>query len=402
MAEPTYKPSSDDAPQGKIAELAASFQTANAKAGQAYTGKIERVGAHGATHLRQVQLPDALDLTVSDDGCLAGTPMVAGDHEITFQWSSDGASWSSGRCILFVNPDPRTLWRINEPADGLPYRKPHLDAKLVAAQGLQIAAASRRGRSHEHTGTFRDDDFFIDHDAASGWSVIIVADGAGSAPSSRWGAKLAVEAAGAHLVAGLADETGAALDPQIKAVGDKFFHLFQKAATLALEAIETEALDKGGAARDYATTLLAAAVKQQGDTTFLATFWIGDGAIAAYGPRAKVRLMGAPDSGEFAGQTRFLDRALLDDASFAKRIAIGCYADLMSVILMTDGVSDPRFETDNGLADAGKWDALWDELAPCLASDDADQQLLAWLNFFTPGHHDDRTIALLWEAHGAR
>jgi hypothetical protein len=35
-------------------------------------------------------------------------------------------------------------------------------------------------------------------------------------------------------------------------------------------------------------------------------------------------------------------------------------------------------------------------MAPALGAQDADQQLLAWLNFFTPGHHDDRTIAVLW------
>ena len=397
------------APQGKIVEVAASFQTNNAKAGQAYTGKIERVGALGPTQLRQVRLPAALDLRVDEaDGTLQGTPAVAGDHEITFQWSGDGVSWSSGKCILFVNPDPRSLWRINEPAPGLPYRKAHLASQLIAAPAFRIAAASRRGRSHEHAGSFRDDDFFIHHGAQSGWSVIIVADGAGSASSSRWGSKLAVEAAGAHLVASLAGAPGAALAPLVstwdadpaaaaKAVGEQFFHLFRQTATLALEAIETEALAQGAPVRDYATTLLAAAVRRQGETTFLATFWIGDGAVAAYGPRAKVRLMGTPDSGEFAGQTRFLDRAAMDDSSFAKRIGIGCYADLDSVILMTDGISDPRFETDNGLADAKRWDALWDEIAPCLGADDADQQLLAWLGFFTPGHHDDRTIAVLWE-----
>ena len=123
---------------------------------------------------------------------------------------------------------------------------------------------------------------------------------------------------------------------------------------------------------------------------------MGDGAIAAYGPRGKVRLMGTPDSGEFAGQTRFLDRAALNDQGFGKRLGLGRYFGLNAVILMTDGISDPRFETDNGLADAANWDALWDEISPHLTSPDPANSLVEWLNFFTPGHHDDRTIAVLW------
>lgn len=63
--------------------------------------------------------------------------------------------------------------------------------------------------------------------------------------------------------------------------------------------------------------------------------------------------MGTPDSGEYAGQTRFLDRtALNDQTAFGNRINIGLRSDVTSVILMTDGISDPRFETDNGLLDS--------------------------------------------------
>jgi hypothetical protein len=122
---------------------------------------------------------------------------------------------------------------------------------------------------------------------------------------------------------------------------------------------------------------------------------MGDGAIAAYGPRGKVRLMGTPDGGEFAGQTRFLDRAALADAGFAKRIGIGRYSELNALLLMTDGVSDPRFETDAGLADPELWDKLWDELLPLVKLENPDEALVDWLHFFTPGHHDDRTIAIL-------
>lgn len=396
-------------PPSKPTGLTAIFQTPNAKSGLDYRGKIAEIGAAPRSiQFRNVRFCTDLGLSFDEiSGELFGTPVVAGDHEITFQWSEDdGKSWSSGKCLLIVNHDPRYLWKIIEPLADDPYYKPNTDKRLIPAAGFKIAAASRRGRSHEHSGTFRDDDFFVDHNENSGWSVLIVADGAGSAKSSRWGSKLAVKSAGEHLVSNLAGEIGSNMNTALngwdanpavkKTMNDTFYLLFQKAASLAVEAIEVEAKSKNAPVKEYSTTLLAAAVKRQGTETFVATFWMGDGAIAAYGPRGKMRPMGAPDGGEFAGQTRFLDRAALMDKDFSKRVNIGRFPDLLSVMLMTDGISDPRFETDNGLKDATKWDALWDEIDSCLKSPKPDESLVEWLHFFTPGHHDDRTIALLW------
>jgi hypothetical protein len=292
-----------------------------------------------------------------------------------------------------------------EPDSSLPFPKPHLDQKLIGAGSFKIAAASRRGRSHEHGGTFRDDDFFVATTQDSGWGVLIVADGAGSAEFSREGSRIASETAGKHLVDGLDGEFGSRLNALLcgwdadaanaKAIGDEFHYSFHRMASLAVQAIEKEANDSGVPVRSYATTLLAAAIKRDCGNTFLATFWIGDGAIAAYGPTGTVKLMGTPDGGEFAGQTRFLERATLADG-FARRVSIGRYRDLSSVILLTDGVSDPYFETDNGLADASKWDVLWGEIVPSLKTEDPSKALVEWLHFFRQGHHDDRTIAMLW------
>ena len=72
--------------------------------------------------------------------------------------------------------------------------------------------------------------------------------------------------------------------------------------------------------------------------------------------------------------------------------------------MMTDGVSDPKFETDANLNNPDKWDDLWDDLThnkefPVELLDDnvaAKDQLLNWLDFWSPGNHDDRTIAILY------
>lgn len=385
------------------------FNLPNARVGVHYQTRIEGRDERGAPcRLLAVEIPPGLGLSfAAETGELRGTPLLDGDHRLAVHWTRDGSRSFVSDVLLIVNPDPRTLWKVVEPPADAPYPKPHTDACLLECDGFRLAAASRRGRSHEHAGSFRDDDFWLARLAETGWNLLLVADGAGSARFSRQGARLAVTAAGNHLAERLAGDLGvemnAALagwgaDPQETArrMGGEFHYLFHEAGQRALHAIEQEAQARGAAPRDYATTLLAAAVRRQAGETFLASFWVGDGAIAAYGPRGKVRLMGVPDSGDYAGQTRFLDRAALGDQGFAKRIGVGCYPDLSAVLLMTDGVSDPRFETDHALADAANWDALWDELAPCLGASRPEQELVDWLGFFSQGHHDDRTLALLW------
>lgn len=93
-------------------------------------------------------------------------------------------------------------------------------------------------------------------------------------------------------------------------------------------------------------------------------------------------MLGTPDSGEYAGQTRFLDADAVSDAGFSKRISIGKWNDISHLVLMTDGVSDPWFETDNGLQNPQKWDRLMAELSPLLTDPEhASAQLVEWLNF---------------------
>ena len=76
-------------------------------------------------------------------------------------------------------------------------------------------------------------------------------------------------------------------------------------------------------------------------------------------------------------------------------VSVG-WNDISHLVLMTDGVSDPRFETDNGLQNPQKWDRLMAELSPLLTDPEhASAQLVEWLTFLS-GNHDDRTIIVLW------
>lgn len=398
--------------QGKVMNSSAKqsgaiFSLPNAKAGQEYLGVPKCTGKENWTpKFRNAQAPEGLGLAFDEGaGAFTGVPLIAGEHKIHVEWSSNGAEWHTGVCSLLVNPDPRSLWKVLEPPAEAPYRKPHTDGRTIDCGGFKMAVGSRRGRSHEHTGGFRDDDFWIEHDQATGWSVMIVCDGAGSAQYSRWGSRLAAVTGGNRLMSELKGEAGARLSASldssssletIREVGKEFGRIYQEMGLLCVKAIDDEAASQGAAARDYATTMLAVAVRKRGSDTFLATFWMGDGAIGVYGPRGKIRLMGSPDGGDYVGQTKFLDRSAMLDKSVGTRINVGRYTDVVAVMAMTDGVSDPSFETDSGMSDARKWDSLWDVIAPSLDGQKPHEGLIQWMDFFTSGHHDDRTIAVLW------
>lgn len=387
-----------------------NFTVQNARVGESYKAKIREQDDHDEViEIVDVKIPENLGISFDKDSkLLVGNPISPGEYVLNLQWCNINKSERySGACTLIIIPDPRSLWKNFEPPVDDIYYKTNSDKSLIQSDDFKIVAASMRGRSHAHVGSFRDDDFYISNDKESGWSIIIVADGAGSAKSSRWGSRLAVNASGQHLKENLFGPFGESINQILpnwdndnlnvtKELGTKFHYLFHEAGINAVKVIENEASLKGVPAKEYSTTLLAAAVRKIGNSLFIASFWMGDGAICVYGPKGKIRLMGTPDSGEFAGQTRFLDRAALSDQGFSNRIRIGLYQDIQSVMLMTDGVSDPRFETDNELNDPNKWDSLWDEILPHLQSESPDVNMVQWLDFLTPGHHDDRTIALLW------
>jgi hypothetical protein len=71
-----------------------------------------------------------------------------------------------------------------------------------------------------------------------------------------------------------------------------------------------------------------------------------------------------------------------------------------AVILMTDGISDPKFETDNNLNSQAKWDELWEDLVKEVPFEKRDASvadaLLKWMDFWSPGNHDDRTMIVLY------
>ncbi len=313
------------------------------------------------------------------------------------------------------------LWR-DEPVnwDQMPeprYRNENhaTDSAALDGEEKHIVAASLRGRSHAQEGKPRDDAFRFA--TTHGWQVLAVSDGAGSACYSREGARLACEKAVAVCCERLDDESYRdGFEAYIKAlsatpdetdkrkpVGDSLYTLLCHAANQARQTIAQEAGLQGKETRTYAATLLLCVAKHFPFGWFVGSFWVGDGAIALYRRDTTphtVYLMGEPDEGEYGGQTRFLTmpEVFSDASALYRRLRFRLVDDFSALFLMTDGVSDPKFETTNNLKNAEKWDALWDELTAAHALTNAaesEQALLEWLGFPSPGNHDDRTLLVL-------
>lgn len=388
------------------------FQVENARVGQFYNSKISISSAHDFNKIRfkaESFRFGKYDFYFDEESqTVRGEPEHAEEFEFTFQYSMDNAT-HSGRCKLNIIPDPRSLWKVLEPEAGQPFIKDHTDQRLISTEKFDLIAASRRGRSHEHAGTFRDDDFSLFYIPDTEWSVITVADGAGSAIYSREGSRIAVDIVEKQFSGYLNAATITSLEEDLsqwqigqqdevtkqiaKKLNEQFFNVYYDIYKSIIEEIELQAKASNVPAKAFSTTLLVAVVRQYQNRTFISTFSVGDGAIAVY-RRDSVRLMNVADGGEYAGQTQFLDRSIASD--FGTRIKIGHFNDIDAVLIMTDGISDPIFETEVGLGQHPLWTKMYQEIEPLFHQPDADVALLEWMHFFKPGHHDDRTMAVLW------
>ena len=328
-----------------------------------------------------------------------------------------------------INQDPRKLWKnLDVDWQNMPepkYYNEDTQADFIKVEALpdgtpqkDIVAASKRGRSHAQEAKPRDDHFKMYHDDNTNWYVMAVADGAGSAKFSRQGSTIACDTVIEHCKTELSNSesfeeninqwhANLRSEEAGKLISADIYRIVGNAAYKAHKAIVEEAKATGNPTKAYATTLLLAICKKFDFGWFVASFWVGDGAMCLYDRNNHTStLLGIPDEGEYAGQTRFLTMPDIfnDTTEFYKRLKCKIVPDFTALFLMTDGVSDPKFETDANLNNPDKWDELWNDLQnntehPVNLSDNnenAQNELLDWLDFWSPGNHDDRTIAILY------
>ena len=317
---------------------------------------------------------------------------------------------------------------------------------------FEVIAASIRGRSHAHVGKPRDDAYYYEFDNETGWNFATVADGAGSAKHSRKGSELATQTIVKTLRSALTTEFTKAIftdrmvqiqrwknefdnvngklaaETEDEFVKESKLHtVFHQAVYQAYTKIHEEkekykAKHPNTKINDYHTTLIAAAFRwfpelnQKKGGWFIASYWVGDGGAAiltdTVGDSRKVFVLGEPDGGEFAGQTRFL--TMQDEITaekIHKRLRFTFCDSFEVMLLVTDGITDPFFPSEAAVLDAPRWVEFYEGKLKTGCAEEPNgckeifdnaldplkksEALLKWLGFWSKGNHDDRTILIV-------
>lgn len=401
-----------------------AFTIPNATVGKPYTHVFDMLSeTFRGIKILSVTGEDLKIIYDSELNLISSTFLNAGQFKIVIKFKleddPDEEEAESKEVKLLVNPDPKSLWKNIDSNRNDPYWKEDNTSSSGTLGTKKFIVGSKRGRSHAHEGIFRDDDYAFDFSLENEWGIMAVADGAGSAKYSRKGSILACDRVVEYFKKISPEETmklSEAITAEISEsneLNQKFISSFcithlGKAAFSALNAIKEEANLKGAQIKDYSTTLIFAFVKEFGDNMFVSSFWVGDGGIGIYSKDPNsVSLLGAPDSGEFSGQTRFLTmNEIFADNDYIKRIKYKIVEKNCNIILMTDGITDAKFQTDAALENIEIWNSFMDDLNGSneekikIAFDTdiktSEESLMNWMDFWSPGNHDDRTLAILF------
>ena len=329
---------------------------------------------------------------------------------------------------LICHPDPRLLWKSIPVSGEAPFQKISSNsAGIELPDGKKLAAASIRGRLHANCGRFRDDHFAV-QTVSEAWTLMAVADGAGSAVYSREGARIACETFMKHAAAVLGDDNSkinaflrseksesnrSGIMMQLEECMEFLGNVFYDAAVESKDALlsEAEELSSDITIRDFDTTLLFVCIAGISQGYFIFSFSVGDCTAAVYTDDPRYfRVMNIQDTGDFAGETNFLtclDLTPEGRAGFVSRMDIHFVPDFRAVYLMTDGLSDPVFESSSELISYSGWKGFWNSLMVSgenhldpsvnISAADNAERLRKWLGFWSKGYHDDRTLVVVYK-----
>lgn len=329
-----------------------------------------------------------------------------------------------------LQPEPKTAdsptapmtpikpqWQnIDPPADD-PDFVPNEREETRQVNGWQIVAASIRGKSHAHKGTFRDDSFGLGESGP--WTFVAVSDGAGSSKLSRVSSQLACDEVIKSLKKTFTNYVLLAKPGDMNALSSDLTRVrafLVDAARAAQDAVNRELEKRELTARDMYATLLVMAHCMWGDQEVVAALQVGDGSIGVFHEedgKNQCTVLGDADHGDYSSETRFLITPGIE-REFANRTKFTIKQKIRCIGVMSDGVSDDFFpeETNliqlydsnpidiDGLTDA-QGEPLQGVLPGILANNelpppDRAQALVNWLQYEKRGSFDDRTLVLLY------
>ncbi|WP_289665244.1 PP2C family serine/threonine-protein phosphatase [Flavobacterium panacagri] len=355
---------------------------------------------------------------------LSGIPKISGDLKIKLFFKIEGepeeTSLNEKVMIVIVNPDPKSLWKNLESDQNTPFAKEDNVAISSFFLDKKIVVASKRGRSHANVGSFREDDFAFKNFTANGWSVLAVSDGAGSSALSRKGSKLACDTLVEYFEENLDKENLKQFDEILlsyyqksdpeasKKISHFVYNTLLKAAHFVNQTIEEFAIANKEDLKKFHATLIFTLVKKYNFGYAVLTFGVGDCPIGLLNKDlTEISLMNTIDVGEFGGGTRFITMPeIFQSDKLSSRFGFKLVDDFSYLMLMTDGIYDPKFVVEANLEKIEKWNEFLSDLKGNNEdeskvdfeneNEDIASQLSTWMDFWSPGNHDDRTLAIIY------
>mgnify|MGYP006088951933 CR=1 FL=1 len=375
----------------------------------------------------------------TENNTIEGTPQQSGDIKIKLLFKIEGEIDSTPPneklISLVVNPDPKSLWKdIPSNKKDLFWKEDDI-SKSGSLGDRHIVVASKRGRSHENVGSFRDDDFAFKHFENTGWSVVAVSDGAGTYSLSRVGSQLACNSVVDFFGDHFNEEQNKEFDEKLIAFDESkdetllreieveskqnlykaTLHVHNKIKEHAEATMKEhpELFDnpKAKTLLDYYhSTLIFALFKKYDFGYVILTFGVGDCPIAVMNQdQSQTRLLNWLDVGEYGGGTRFITQPNIfhsEEHPMASRFNFQILPNFSYLFLMTDGIYDPKFVVEANLEKSEKWTAFLEDLQGKNEDDlrvdfdnsntEIGDQLSNWMDFWSKGNHDDRTLAIVF------
>jgi serine/threonine protein phosphatase PrpC len=392
-----------------------------------------------------------------------GNPTVNGDFKINLHFRVKGENENSPlhvkRINLIINANPKSLWKNLESNQADPFWKEDNVADFQKLGEKNIVVASKRGRSHANVGSFRDDDFAFHHFQKTGWSVVAVADGAGSAKNSRKGAEIACNEVMNFFEINFNQEVSLNFDEllqkhdcenknrqsetqtkrsenieevdtlninkeeEIKSFDtnqnpniattqvqiSKFIYKYLGACAKHVHnKLEEFALKNQFPLKELHSTLIFSLFKKYDFGYVILSFGVGDCPIAVINKDfTDFKLMNWLDVGDFGGGTRFITMPeIFTSDKFSTRFGFKIIDDFSFLILMTDGIYDAKFVVEANLEKLEKWKEFVEDLKGNneesakvdfeVSNTEIANQLSSWMDFWSPGNHDDRTLAIIF------
>lgn len=352
-----------------------------------------------------------------ENGKISGTPVTNNMYhlDVQFYHIQDQNQLETKKIQLFVNADPKDLWK-NIPSDkNAAFYKLEEDSFKGSFSDKKIVVASKRGRSHAHEGKFREDDFAVNN-LPEDWNIISVSDGAGSAIAAREGSRVATITINQffssqeilnqidnninilYTVQSSSEEQSEAQQKIINVLSESVVHVYH--------ALEKIAAENELSLNDLHATLIFTLVKKFSFGYVILSFGVGDCPINLINTDfSEVKLLNQMDVGEFGGGTRFITMKEIFNEKIASRFRITCVEDFSYLVLMTDGIYDPKFTTESKLENTESWKTFFEDLAgnnddrtkaDFINDEKIDEELLIWSDFWSRGNHDDRTLAIIY------